>query len=158
MIGRFKTLLGERSGGAARHAHTVEDKHLAAAVLMVEAARLDQNFSRDEREKVAELIERRFGLAGTEAEALIAAAETAQDEANELSRFTRAVKETFSADERVELIEMLWEVAYADGELHPYEANLLRRVAGLIYVSDRERGQARRRVLERLGLDQAARA
>ncbi len=47
---------------------------------------------------------------------------------------------------------MLWEVAYADGILHDYEANLLRRIGGLIYVSDRERGAARRRVVARLGL------
>jgi uncharacterized tellurite resistance protein B-like protein len=55
----------------------------------------------------------------------------------------------------VELIEMLWEVAYADGVLDEYEDSLLRRVGGLIYVPDRERGEARRRVLKRLGLDQA---
>ena len=48
---------------------------------------------------------------------------------------------------------MLWEVAYADGVLHDYEANLMRRVGGLIYVTDRDRGDARRRVLERLGIE-----
>ena len=53
-------------------------------------------------------------------------------------------------EERIELIEMIWEVVYADGELHDYEANLLRRLGGLLYVSDRERGDARKRVLARL--------
>jgi uncharacterized tellurite resistance protein B-like protein len=48
---------------------------------------------------------------------------------------------------------MLWEVAYADGVLDEYEDSLLRRVGGLIYVPDRERGMARQRVLRRLGLD-----
>jgi uncharacterized tellurite resistance protein B-like protein len=47
---------------------------------------------------------------------------------------------------------MLWEVAYADGTLHDYEASLLRRITGLLYVSDRESGEARKRVLARLGL------
>jgi uncharacterized tellurite resistance protein B-like protein len=47
---------------------------------------------------------------------------------------------------------MMWEVAYADGALHDYEASLLRRVTGLLYVSDRESGEARKRVLARLGL------
>jgi len=55
----------------------------------------------------------------------------------------------------VELIEMLWEVAYADRVLDEYEDSLLRRVGGLIYVPDRERATARQRVLKRLGLDQA---
>ncbi len=58
----------------------------------------------------------------------------------------------FSDAERIELIEMLWEVAYADGVVHDYEHNLLRRIAGLIYVTDRDRGLARNRVLARLGL------
>ena len=48
------------------------------------------------------------------------------------------------------MIEMIWEVVYADGELHDYEDSLLRRIAGLIYVSDRDRGAARKRALERL--------
>ena len=66
--------------------------------------------------------------------------------------FTRAIKDGFSHAERVQLIEMMWEVAYADGALHDYEASLLRRVTGLLYVSDRESGEARKRVLARLGL------
>ena len=49
-------------------------------------------------------------------------------------------------------MEMLWEVAYADGTLHDYEANLLRRLTALIHVTDRESGQARKRALAKLGL------
>jgi len=50
-------------------------------------------------------------------------------------------------------VEMLWEVVYADGVLHDYEANLLRRIGGLIYVSDMDRGNARKRVMTRLGIE-----
>ena len=64
---------------------------------------------------------------------------------------TRVIKDNYSQQERVELIEMIWEVVYADGVRHDYEDSLLRRIAGLIYVSDRDRGNARKRVLERLG-------
>lgn len=149
MFDRFKTLFEARGGTAAQPTHTQDQKRLAAAVLMVEAARQDGDFDEDERETVAGLIRSRFALAPAEAEALIEAAAEAHDKANELVRFTRVIKRTFSVAERVELIEMLWEVAYADGVLHDYEANLLRRVAGLIYVSDRDRGLARKRVLER---------
>jgi uncharacterized tellurite resistance protein B-like protein len=66
--------------------------------------------------------------------------------------FTTAIKDGFEPAERVELIEMLWEVVYADGQLHDYEASLLRRIAGLLYVSDRNSGEARKRVLARLGM------
>ena len=57
-------------------------------------------------------------------------------------------------EERVGILELLWEVVYADGQLHDYEASLLRRVAGLLYVSDRESGEARLRVMGRLGTEQ----
>ena len=55
---------------------------------------------------------------------------------------------------RDKLIELLWEVVYSDGSLHAYESNLLRRIGGLIYVSDRDRGDARKRVLQRLSAEQ----
>lgn len=156
MIDRIKALFRERGPDAAESAGgpkpTPKQKHFAAAALMIEAARVDGSFDAQERRTVSELVERHFGISGAEAEALIAAAEVAQDEANDLLRFTRGIKENFSLEERVEVIEMLWEVAYADGVLHHYEANLLRRVAGLIYVSDRDRGSARKRVIERLGI------
>jgi len=58
--------------------------------------------------------------------------------------------ESMDAEERVGLIEMLWKVAYADGVLDPHEDMLVRRIAGLIYVPDRDRGVARRRALEKL--------
>jgi len=54
--------------------------------------------------------------------------------------------------QRIEVIEMLWEVAYADGVLDPHEDAMIRKVAGLLYVADFDRGAARRRVRERLGL------
>ena len=66
--------------------------------------------------------------------------ETAASESAELFHFTRIINERLSFEERVEIIEMLWEVAYADGVLDEYEDSLLRRVGGLIYVPDRERG------------------
>lgn len=127
-----------------------DDKQLAAAALMVEAALMDEGFDNRERRTIERLVVARFGLDEDECGRLIAAAEAAVAESNQLLRFTRAVKDQFAPEERVELIEMLWEVAYADGVLHDYEANLLRRVGGLIYVSDRDSGDARRRVLARL--------
>ncbi len=73
----------------------------------------------------------------------------------EIFHLTRTINERWSREERIGLIEMLWEVAYADGVLDKYEDSLLRRVGGLVYVPDRERGLARQRVLRRLGIDPA---
>jgi uncharacterized tellurite resistance protein B-like protein len=74
-------------------------------------------------------------------------------DANRVYAATRLIRDAFSDAERIDMMEMLWEVAYADGELHDYEANLVRRVAGLLYVRDRDSGIARKRVIERMGLD-----
>ena len=126
-----------------------DDKQLAAAALLVEAALMDEAFDDRERRTIERLVVARFGLGEDECRRLIAAAEAAVAESQQLYRFTRVVKDRFAPEERVELIEMLWEVAYADGVLHDYEASLLRRVSGLIYVSDRDSGEARRRVLAR---------
>ena len=153
MINRIKTLFSQIDGGDAAAQHSAEAHALAAAVLMVEAARLDGDFDPSERESIRSLVTRHFGLDANESDALIAEAEAIHDDSNHLVRFTRTIKETFPPEERIAIIEMLWEVVYADGVLHDYEANLLRRIGGLIYVSDRDRGAARKRVTERLGID-----
>ncbi|MEI9982189.1 MAG: TerB family tellurite resistance protein [Aliidongia sp.] len=74
------------------------------------------------------------------------------EESSQILPFTRLVVDRLGPPERVLVIEMLYEVVLADGELHPDEDTLVRRVAGLIYVTDHDRGAARKRVRERLGL------
>ena len=155
MINRIKSLFSKIDSEDAASEHGAEDHALAAAVLMIEAARLDGEFHSSERESVRNLLTRHFGLDDSECDTLIGEAEKIHDDTNHLVRFTRTIKETFPPEERVAIIEMLWEVVYADGVLHEYEANLLRRIGGLIYVSDRDRGAARKRVLRRLGFDES---
>ena len=153
MINRVKNFLFQRNGVAGEgKKHTGDEKALAAAALLVEAARLDHSFDGVEREAIESALRRKFGLDDEECATLIEEASVAQEDSNQLFGFTLAVKQNFTQEERIELIEMLWEVVYADGELHHYEANLLRRIGGLIYVSDRDRGLARKRVIDRLGL------
>jgi uncharacterized tellurite resistance protein B-like protein len=146
---------GERSDDQGRTGARSDELQLALAALLIEAANCDDHFDEKERRIIARLLESRFNLSAPEARALLAAGETAASEAAELFHFTRIINQRLSYEERVELIEMLWQVAYADRVLDDYEDSLLRRVGGLIYVPDRERGMARRRVLERLGIDEA---
>ena len=128
------------------------DKEVAAAALLVEAAQLDGGFGAPEQAAVKRNLIRFFHLTDAEADLLLAEAEQAQDASNHLLRFTRVIKDGWEPAERVAIIEMLWEVVYADGVLHAYEDNLMRHIGGLIYVTDQERGEARKRVLARLGL------
>jgi uncharacterized tellurite resistance protein B-like protein len=128
-----------------------DDLRIAVAALLVEAAHIDDSFVSSERSAIGHLLERRFGLSAPAARQLLATAEEVADRSAQLFRFTRIINERLSPEQRVEVIEMMWEVAYADGDLDALEDTLLRRVGGLIYVPDRERGEARQRVLQRLG-------
>lgn len=149
MFDTLKALLG---GSAPPTEREGTGLHLAAAVLMVDAASIDGEFGDHERGIVAAILRRRFGLSDEALATLVSLAVGKRDGASDLNRYTLRIKDEFSEEQRIELVELLWEVVYADGELHAYEANLLRRIAGLLYVSDRERGDARKRVLSRLGV------
>ena len=145
---------GGRPDGRGEGSRQDDELRLALTALLVEAAYSHDHFEEAERAVIGRLVERRFNLSHSDARRLLAAAEVTASESAELFHFTRIINERLSFEQRVELIEMLWEVAYADGALDEYEDSLLRRVGGLIYVPDRERGMARQRVLARLGLDQ----
>ena len=122
---------------------------VAAAALLVEVAAVDDSFEAAERERIFELIARRFALSEEAARDVVEEAARVVGESVQILRFTRTVKDRFSYEERVELIEMLWEVVYADDLSDAFENQLMRRIGGLIYVSDRDRGEARQRVLAR---------
>ena len=148
MLDRLKKMFGEGEHDPHEPGqHTVDELHLAAAVLLVETARMDDTIGDDERGVIVDLVRARFGLTGEEVSSVVELADEVAHNAVELSRFTRRIRDGFDHDERVEMVEMLWRVVYADGVVHDHEANLLRRVAGLLYVSDRESGEARKRAM-----------
>ena len=126
---------------------------MASACLLVEAALQDDAFEAEEEAVIARHLAKRFDLDEAAAKDLIGQARAKLEETHELYGLTRTIKTAFDYEERIELMEMAWEVAYADGELHDFEANLMRRLAGLLYIEDRDSGMARKRVLERLGLE-----
>jgi uncharacterized tellurite resistance protein B-like protein len=128
------------------------DVQVAVGALLVEAASRDDMFEQAEREAIKRLLSERFDLSSEETDKLLAASEKAKTGSLELFSFVRKILKEMDEGQRVEVIEMLWEVAYADGVLDAHEDAMVRKVAGLLYVSDYDRGAARRRVRERLGL------
>src|SRR5262245_25344675 len=144
VIDRIKKLLSAPETAApARH----DDLQIAVAVLLIEAARMDDTFDQYERGTIEQLLEHKFELSHDETQQLITLAEERAERSHQLHPFTRLTVERMEPARRIRLIEMLWEVAYADGKLDPDEDVLLRRIAGLIYVSDEDRIGARQRVL-----------
>ena len=129
-----------------------EAGQIAIAALLFHAAALDGEIEPAEEQVIADLLVRRFDLNQADLKTLLEDARAAEESTNQILRFTRDIKEHAGHEERIALLEMLWEVVFADGEEHAFEANLMRRVAGLIYVTDQESGSARLRVRQRLGL------
>ena len=157
MINRVLDFLAGRDAPSlGRTAAKADDLELAVAALLIEAARMDNDFDAAERATIERLLSEKFKLAATEAHNLIAQADAAVRESTQVFPFTKQICDSITIEDRTQIIEMLWKVAYADGVLDPYEDMLLRRIAGLIHVPDRERGMARQRALEHIAAAKAA--
>lgn len=147
MLDRIKALLTQ--GGFRREAvpPRFSEQDVAVAALLLEAATADGDYGDVEHAALRELIMRKMTLPQVEADALLDAARLRQQDAVEIFSFTRAANQGMDENERGGLVEMLWEVVYADGVLDEYEDRLIRSVAALLHVPDRVRAEARQRVL-----------
>ena len=152
MIAALKNLVAGLAGPKDTPSLNGDELRLATAALLVEAAVMDGAFDENERDVIVRILQDRFALAENEVHNLVADAEKTVDDSSQLYTFTRVIKDRVAHEERSEIVGMLWEVAYADGELHDYEANLVRRVSGLINVSDKDSGVARKQAMQRLEL------
>ena len=149
MIDRLKSFL---LGSPEEAPREFGDLQVAVVALLIRAATSDARFGEEERDTIRRIAADSFGLTPEAVASLVKEAEGEESETLDLHRWAQAIKRAYSEEERVGVIEKMWEVVYADGVLDDYEANLLRRVAGLIYGPDRESGQARQRVIARLGI------
>lgn len=124
------------------------DPRLAAAALAVHAIAIDGVVDDSERTKLRATLSEQYGLDEEETEALIEEARRRDREAVDLYTFTSVLKRSFDEQQRAEVVEMLWRLVYADGEVHEFEDNLVWRVAELLGVSARDRMLLRKQVDE----------
>jgi uncharacterized tellurite resistance protein B-like protein len=148
MIDRMLDFLTGRKAPAL--ADKPDELEVAVAALLIEAGRMDDQFNATERVTIERLLKERFDLSQDAVRSLMESAETAVRQSTQFFPFTREIVQRISHEDRAHILEMMWEVAYADGVLDPQEDALLRRIAGLIHVSDQERGLARQRALEKI--------
>lgn len=127
----------------------VGDMRVAVVVLLLEAAYGDDHFDPEERTTIERLLTEKFALSSQECEQLMVAGEAASERNVQLHPYTQAISQHMTPDERIQFVEMLWEVVYADGVLDPEEDALIRRLGALVRVTDRERVLAKQRVLAR---------
>lgn len=124
------------------------DARLALTALLVRVARTDGDYAASERRQITEVVQSRYGLGTAEAAALLGDAETLETEAPDTVRFTRAIKDAVAYEDRLAVIEALWSVVLADGVREIEEDALLRLVASLLGVNDRDSALARQRVAQ----------
>lgn len=122
------------------------DARLALTALLVRVARSDGDFDETEIARIDRIVATRYGLSPFEAAKLRGEGETLESEAPDTVRFTRAIKDAVPYEDRIGVIEALWQVVLADGVREAEEDALLRLVSNLLGVNDRDSALARRRV------------
>jgi uncharacterized tellurite resistance protein B-like protein len=122
---------------------------LAATALLIHVISIDGQPSEVEKRKLHSLIESRFGLAPGAADRLIASATQVEGEAVDLYHFTSVIMRSVDEAGRLRIVEMMWELVYADGQANEFEDNVVWRAADLLGVSSRDRIDLKRRVASR---------
>tara|TARA_B100000029_G_C17255536_1_gene844418 strand:+ start:276 stop:701 length:426 start_codon:yes stop_codon:yes gene_type:complete len=112
--------------------------HLVAA-LLIHAAKIDDDYTSLEKEIIKKAIINLYSINSYEADKLLTIAEEKEKESNQIVEFTREIKKE-SIEFRLKIIEILWKIVYSDGSNDNYESNLIRRLCGLLYVSDKDSG------------------
>jgi uncharacterized tellurite resistance protein B-like protein len=125
------------------------DYRLAATALLVHVVSLDGEPSAIEKRKLHSLIESRFKLDPGTADRLIASAMRVEGEAVDLYHFTSVIMRSVDEEGRLKIVEMMWELVYADGQVSEFEDNVVWRAADLLGVSSRDRIDLKHRVAEK---------
>ena len=122
------------------------DAQLALAALLVRIAKSDGRYSAAETDQIDQVMATRYGLAAADVAELRSQAEALEAEAPDTVRFTRAIKDGVAYEDRLGVIEALWRVVMADGHRDHEESAMLRLVADLLGVNDRDSNMARKRI------------
>jgi uncharacterized tellurite resistance protein B-like protein len=123
------------------------DYRLAAAAILVHIVAVDGEIAEAERGTLHEILSERFGLDAAETAELITAATAADREAVGLYQFTRVLMRALDEEHRKRIVEMMWQIVYADGHRSEFEDNIVWRAADLLGISPRDRIALRRRVV-----------
>jgi len=152
MFEAFRKFLADVTEGG-KHPGRFEpnDYRLAAAALLVHTAAIDGNISDVERQRIHSVIKRAFGLDEAATKELVEEATEAEHEAIDLYHFTSLINRSLDEDGRRRVVEMMWEIVYADGCVSEFESNLIWRAADLLGISSRERIELGQRVANQRG-------
>ena len=115
------------------------DKDVLVAALLIHAAKIDENYTEKEKKIIKKALTDLNNISEIKAEEILAQAEKKEKESNQIVEFTKEIKK-HSMESRLKIIEVIWKIVYSDGINDSYESNLIRRICGLLYVSDKDNG------------------
>ena len=150
MLDAIRQFIADLTGMPEARSFGDDDYRLAAAALLFHATAIDGIVSAEERAKLHELLKLRFNLDDSDADQLAAAAEAADNEAVDLYGFTSILARRLDEAGRERIVEMMWELVFADGTVHEFEDNLIWRVAELLGVPSQTRIRLKQAVRDKI--------
>ena len=136
------------SGPAATGKDSEHDIRIATCALFLEMARIDGKFTREEMETVLSIMKEKYGLSGEHADALVAEADRELEASVDLWQFARLINQNYTIDEKMEIIETLWQMVYVDGKMDEYEHYLMNKLKNLLRLSHEQLIGAKKKVLQ----------
>ncbi|WP_295802352.1 TerB family tellurite resistance protein [uncultured Microbulbifer sp.] len=147
MLQQIRKLFDQIGRGEDLEVRTETDVRMISAALLAEIATADHRVDEREHSALVRLLQEHYSLDADTAQAMIERALKQRNEATSLYEFTQAVNDSFSEQDKYQLVKQMWQVAFADGEIDAFEEHLIRRVSELIYLSHglftRARAEAR---------------
>ncbi|MCM2396340.1 TerB family tellurite resistance protein [Rhizobium sp. S95] len=153
MLERLQSFFQTLTQGGERKAFAPDDPRIAVAALCFQVMEADGLVHKAERDKLRQLLREQYGLEGGQLEELLDAGQKAESEAVDYYRFTSDLKRHLNEAERQQLVGILWDIVYADGDRSEMEDHVIWRIADLLGVSGRDRVNERRDAVTRAGLE-----
>lgn len=139
MISAIKKYFDKRIAPATESGDTTQHRlQVATAAMLIEMARADFDVHPEEIEQVKQAVQTTFGLSQADTEELIRLAQEEAKQATDYYQFTSLINKGFSQKEKIQVVELMWQVAYADGHMDKYEDHLVRKLANLMHVSHKD--------------------
>ena len=143
-FGSGSTDPSKNEGGSDKH-----DIRVATCALFVEMAKIDEEFSKEELGAILTLLKERYGLSEENAEALIEAADQELEQSVDLWQFAQLINKNYSNEEKIEILEMLWQIVYVDKKMDEHENYLMHKVGNILRLSHRDLIDAKLKVLHK---------
>ena len=115
------------------------NKNVLIIALLIHAAKIDENYTDDEKKIIKKTIIELNKISSNQADELLKLAEKKEEESNQIVEFTKEIKK-YPMEFKLKIIEIIWKIVYSDGTSDNYESNLIRRICGLLYISDKDNG------------------